>query len=204
MKIDHLLWAVPHLAEAVEQFTSISGVRAKLGGQHPEHGTHNALLDIGNNQYLEIIAPDPNAQKPLDEALRQAAFSRPRLLTFVARSNNLEEVKQKVERQGFSAVGPYQSSREGDNEFLEWQLLSVEAHPLGFSMPTFIDWQKTPHPAASAPSGCEMRSFKVLSHTPDLVKNCYRDFGLDVEVVASPVPGALAVLETPNGTVVLS
>lgn len=203
MKIDHLLWAVPELEVAIEQFASVTGVHAKLGGQHPEHGTHNALLDLGNDQYLEIIAPDPAAQKPMDETMREAAFGSSRLLTFAVASSELDDVKQCAEGQGFSAIGPYQAARESGNQRLEWQLLNIESHPFGFTMPFFIDWQQTPHPSESAPNGCLLKQFQVLSGTPESLRCCYREFGLDVEVLASPESGAVAVLETPKGELLL-
>ena len=34
-----------------------TGVRAVAGGQHPEVGTHNAIVALGRKRFLEVIAP---------------------------------------------------------------------------------------------------------------------------------------------------
>jgi hypothetical protein len=57
--IDHLVYGVPDLAEAIDVIAQQTGVRARFGGRYPGRGTHNALISLGHRQYLEIIALDP-------------------------------------------------------------------------------------------------------------------------------------------------
>ena len=62
--IDHLIYRAPDLVNAVAEVEERLGVRAQASGQHTGLGTHNALLTLGRQTYLEIIAPDPRQPQP--------------------------------------------------------------------------------------------------------------------------------------------
>jgi hypothetical protein len=62
--LDHLIVAAVTLADGIEYIAEITGVAPRPGGKHAAMGTHNALLRLGEQVYLEIIAIDPAAAKP--------------------------------------------------------------------------------------------------------------------------------------------
>ncbi len=82
MELDHVVWAVPNLQMGIEAFEQLTGVNPVKGGVHPDYGTHNALVRIGEKSYLELLAPLRNAQScwmkldkiKITEIIRWAAY----------------------------------------------------------------------------------------------------------------------------------
>ncbi len=84
--LDHLLWGVPDLDQGIRAFAEHSGVHAAIGGRHSGAGTHNALLDLEDDRYLEIIAPDPSQDRLSGFGLLLSDLSAPGLVTWAART----------------------------------------------------------------------------------------------------------------------
>ena len=91
LQIDHLVVSASRLADGVAYVEQKLGLRMLPGGKHPDMGTHNALLNLGET-YLEVIAIDPEANAPdhprwfnLDNFTGP-----PRLTNWVARTDDLD------------------------------------------------------------------------------------------------------------------
>ena len=81
--LDHLAIGCRDL-DAGSRFTeALLGVPMASGGQHARYGTHNRLLSLGPDLYLEVIAPDgrivrfhtgyvPGDERALEAAVREA------------------------------------------------------------------------------------------------------------------------------------
>jgi len=56
--IDHIVYCVPDFEKALQFFKEEIGVDPFIGGRHLTKGTKNAILNLGNSAYLEILAID--------------------------------------------------------------------------------------------------------------------------------------------------
>jgi hypothetical protein len=59
--VDHLILGARDLDEGIRRLEEQTGVRPKVGGEHPGRGTRNALVSLGKSLYIEILAPQVNA-----------------------------------------------------------------------------------------------------------------------------------------------
>ena len=153
--LDHLVVMARSLDEGARWLERELGVRPDPGGAHAGFGTHNALLRLGDDVYLEILAPDPGQPAParprlfgLDEPeTRRLIEDGPRLLHWVARTDDLPGALTRLAGgAGVAAqdLGLQTPMRRGD---LAWSLAirADGARPWG-GLPSLIDWAGAPHP----------------------------------------------------------
>ncbi len=157
--IDHLLVGCSNLDEGIAYVERLSGYRAVYGGAHQGRGTHNALLKMGPNSYLEILAPDPQ-QGELTWFKDIVSLSNPLLIGYAVRQSNLDEFAKTLRNKGIACIGPIAGSRaRPDGQLLRWQTLFCE-NDRGGLLPFFIDWDpQSPHPSTDAPSALALLSF---------------------------------------------
>lgn len=64
MNLDHLVVTCADLDEGAAYVEEALGLPMEAGGRHALFGTWNRLLRLGDGEYLEVIAPDPEAAPP--------------------------------------------------------------------------------------------------------------------------------------------
>ena len=165
-EIDHLVIAADSLAQGTAWCETVLGVVPGPGGQHPLMGTHNRLLRIDSPAfplaYLEILAIDTAAPLPgrarwfgLDDPALQAALRvSPRLVGVVARTAELDRLRQGLLGLGIDPGPALAAERDTLQGPLAWRIAvrNDGALPGSGRLPTLIQWQGR-HPAeAMAPS----------------------------------------------------
>lgn len=203
--VDHLLLGVPVLEEGIAWLAEKTGVQAVAGGRHPGLGTHNALLSLGNKQYLEIIAPDPTQTSLAPQFAFLELATTPRLLTWAARTNNIEALATQAHLANFEMQGPRDGSRtRPDGTMLTWKTLFMRSE-YSLLMPFFIEWGVASlHPSVDAPTGCSLQAFHLLSPVPQRFRAALRKLGIEATPQQAPQMGFQAILATPRGQVRLS
>ena len=139
--IDHIVIVAPSLAEGVEYVRQSLGVTPQPGGEHPRMGTHNALLKLGDEIFLEVMAVNPGAAGPararwfdLDHLSQNAE---PRLATWVARTDDIQAAVTASQ----VPLGNMEPMMRGA---LNWLITIPQdgSLPLDGVAPTLIQWHK--------------------------------------------------------------
>jgi hypothetical protein len=193
MLIDHLVNAAPGLPAAVADIEQRFGVRARAGGRHIGLGTHNALLALGAQTYLEIIAPDPG---------QPDSVSRGGLGSWALACDDIDAAVARARSRGYDPGEVADGQRVGPTgTLLRWRLtLSAMA---GGLIPFLISWGDTEHPARSAPRGLSLETFHVEHPDPPSLAPLLTALGADVEIRPAAAAVLVARLSGPNGSKVL-
>jgi len=204
-QVDHLLYGVPELDFGIAHLEALLGVRAEPGGRHPDLGTHNALLGLGDGRYLELIAADPRAAEPRPvPPFGLGHLAAPRLVTWVARDRDLEKAIARARACGVELGAPQSGSRRRpDGGTLTWRMAGVHAPRMEGVIPFLIDWGETPHPAASAVPECTLLELRAEHPDASRARAVLQALGLEVPVTHAASAGLVATLRTPRGTVEL-
>nr|WP_198982243.1 VOC family protein [Herbaspirillum sp. ASV7] len=206
--IDHLVVTARTLAEGMAWVSERLGVSMmpRVGGKHIRMGTHNALLPLGPGVYLEVIAIDPAAPSPgrarwfgLDHL---GSDANPRLAHWVVRCDDIETTAQASP----IAPGRVENMRRAG---LRW-LITVAADgsmACDGLMPSLIQWQTRPHPAAIlSERGCRLRRLELSHPRGRELTQALQAIYLNparVQVQEGPQARLAAVILTPDGERVL-
>ncbi|MDQ1186147.1 VOC family protein [Agrobacterium larrymoorei] len=206
LKLDHLAIIAPSLEAGADYVRATLGVDMPQGGKHPQMGTHNRLLRLGTDVFLEVIAVDPEAEPPkrrrwfgLDDSVAvQAAWDEGwRLGGWVTRTSDFAGV---LARHG-DLLGRQETVSRGDREWL-FAVADDGSLPCGGVAPSVMDWGVRGNPAPSMPDlGFQLKNFHIQHPEAAMVGKLYAD----LEIIDPPtvIEGEhfryYAEIDTPNG-----
>ena len=202
-RVDHLIYVAADLRRGMEEIEDLLGVRPVAGGRHPQYGTCNALLALGPETYLEVIAPDPGLPPPPRGVLFAGACSgESRLATWVLNAEPIEEAVSGARSIGLGEI--CDGSREqADGTVLAWRLTDPYAMPYDGAVPFLISWGRTPHPATVAPAGGTLVGLRVEHPEPAGVSRALEVLGVAMEVSNEREFRLIATIETTNAVIEL-
>lgn len=203
-EIDHLVIGAATLEAGAAWLERHLGARPILGGAHSGVGTHNMLLGLGPDQYIEIIAPDPAQGRPAhprpfdldDPALRLALEAEPQLIAYVAATPAIEAV---VARLGASHAGEVRAMRRGA---LSWRMaFPPQRQDMGNLIPPLIQWDGERGAARLPDSGWRLTSLEAQHPDMDALRQAIAARGLDeaIKLRQSPSPRLIAHLRHGDG-----
>ncbi len=216
------------LAQGVQWCEATLGITPAPGGEHAQYGSHNRLFKIATPAhplaYLEIIAINPAAKRPanapgkrwfdMDDAALQAAVAiEPRLIHFVANTDDIQAARIALKAQGIERGPAMHANRHSRRGLLQWQITVRDDGQRLFNgaLPSLIQWGKTGdaeplrlHPRNSLPrSGVSLQSLAVTHPSADKLQAAYEAIGLAGVTLDTGPANLSATLHTPKGTVVL-
>lgn len=214
-QVDHLVVAARSLGEGIAWCRQTFGFEPGAGGEHPLMGTHNRVFRIASaafpQAYFEIIAIDPKAAAPKhprwfdldDEQLRAAITGEPRMVHFVASTNDAASAVAALTEFGIDRGPMVAAQRDTPNGLLRWKI-SVRtdgARLFNGALPTLIEWDSR-HPAESLPDcGVALASLSVAHPQSAMLRQCFDAIGLQHVAVLEGAANLVAELETPRGRV---
>lgn len=203
-EIDHIVIGARTLDEGARYIEDLLGVKPSKGGAHPGVGTHNMLLGMGANCYIEVIAPDPAQPEPahprpfdLDDAgMRTMLDAEPRLIAYVASTPALDAVAARL---GAAHAGEIRAMSRGS---LSWRMaFPPQRQDMYNLIPPLIQWDGERAAKHIRDSGWRLGAFEA--EHPDsqalLAALAARGLGDAVRIRQSPHPRMVAHLRHRDG-----
>ena len=239
-QIDHIVVVAQTLEQGVAWCEATLGITPQPGGDHPQFGTHNRLFKIATPgyplAYFEIIAIKKIASQAIntpaesknvaknevessrwfdmdDAALQAAVAKEPRLVHFVANTEDIQAARAALQAQGIDRGAAVEASRPTRKGRLEWKITVRDDGQRLFNgtLPSLIQWGKTNateplrlHPRNTLPrSGVSLQSVVVSSPTPEKLQTAYDAIGLVGVTLSEGDANITVTLKTPKGLVEL-
>src|SRR3984893_4999802 len=212
--LDHFILGCDDLDRGIAFVEQRTGVRAAFGGVHPGRGTRNALLSLGEREYLEIMAPDPAqnvapgapvpGSRP-SQIAKLRELKEPRIIGWAAHPGDLETFAARLRDARIEFEGPRAGSRQRpDGKILHWKTLALKDDKDGL-LPFFIEWSADSiHPSSDAPKGCKLTHFAVVTpNTGDLTKIA-EPLQVDMPIASGDKSALQATILGPKGELLLT
>lgn len=204
--IDHLVYTTPHFHQTIQQIETQFGIPPTYGGKHLEQGTHNALLNLGNGCYFEILAIDPDNKKiPAPRWMGVDLVQSPTLTRWAIKSEELLRDAEILKAINPELAKTKTGMRErSDGTILNWELSIPLPSPEIEAIPFLLDWKDSPHPTGTLPQHCELINFYVEHPQPEEIRAVFKKLNTKVKVEQGIALKLIAEIMTPNGKIILS
>jgi hypothetical protein len=140
LEIDHVTVAGNDLRAMMSNLAEV-GIHCEYGGPHSDHVTEMALVSFPDGSYLELIAPQRNADA---KALATHAWGKRMMenagpCAWAVTSSDLASDVKRLRAAGVAAKPPVRSGRERpDGKRLEWEMVQIGEEPRGTFFPFAI------------------------------------------------------------------
>ncbi len=200
--IDHLVYCVPDLNQAIAFFYDVLGVQAKVGGQHLDQGTKNALINLGDNCYLEILAVDHSNKKVIAPRwMGVDLITEAKLTRWALASEDLGSDSSKLIKCNPKLGKIIGGSRKTKAGMLQWKMIKPLAEPKVDILPFMVDWSESDfHPTEKMDEMCRLESMEFYHPKNAVVTDCMSAIVEGLEIKEAGEAGIVAVITGPKGS----
>jgi len=207
-RIDHIVIGAGNLISGTKILETKLSTKFSPGGEHQMMGTHNNLLKLQSNIYLEVIANNPNVNNPScpkwfslgEERTKEKIQFSPRALCWVLKVDNIENT---VKQCGYNPGEILQLSR-GD---LTWKITVPSNGMLVDNgvLPALIEWPSSQHPSKKlSNNNISINTLSLFHPEPskvtDILSNLIKS---DLIRISAGVPKIELILTAENGEVLI-
>ncbi|MEO6199195.1 MAG: VOC family protein [Sphingomicrobium sp.] len=202
--IDHIILGTADLDSGIAQLQRLTGVRVAVGGVHPGRGTRNALMSLGGDIYVELLAPDPAQSVDTAEVRDLLGYNSLTPVGWAVTGTSETKLRAALTGAGF-AITPSEpgSRRRPDGSILRWVTFGYATidDPLA---PFFILWADPAfHPSRTSPSGCRLLEVHLDAPSESRISAAIAPLGMGVDIENSRHPRMRLKLDCPKGHVSL-
>lgn len=203
-KIDHIVYGVHDLDTGCDHFEKLLGIRPSFGGYHRTQGTKNALLNLGDGCYLELLAIDEsNAEIKAPRWMGIDLLGTPRIIRWAIKSIDLEndsKVLQTVNSEMGTMIKGARKAADGSD--LSWEMTLPLASPEVVILPFMLDWgTDSNHPTTLLQDGCRLLSISGTHPAAEAQHKVLDELGVEFDLVEGSPISLRAKIESPNGIV---
>ncbi len=189
----------------MSEFEKILGVRPIFGGQHTTFGTKNALINLGNQVYLEILAgDDSNTNVSPPRWMGVDLLTKNQITRWAVKSNTLKK-DSPILKSYNSEMGKIQSGTRTTEagSVLLWQLIMPLPAPEVELVPFILDWSETEkHPSELLPDmGCQFVKIYGTHPNPKELTDILKTLNCDLQIKKADKASLRLVINSPNGVI---
>ena len=199
--IDHLVYCVKDLEKAISFIEMKTGFKASIGGKHRGKGTKNALINLGEKCYLEILAIDGlNSEVSPPRWMGIDFIKEPKITRICLKSKNLRKDQHIIKQYNANLGEIDQGSRATVNgEILHWKMILPLAKPEVDPIPFMVDWSESEmHPTENLPKQCKLIDLEFHGNQPNL-HDCMNALFDEIEIIESCESKIIATIDGPKG-----
>jgi len=197
-RLDHLVVTAVSCESGVDWLAKRCGITLPPGGAHPLMATHNHVSALAVDQFLEVIATDPQAPAPahkrwfaLDDAAHQRLLSgSPMLTTWVVATDNLDRALSAARAAGVDPGQPVTLTRDD----LTWRLALIDDGSLAFggTFPILIEWPPGVNPVdRMQDQGIRLDKLTVVHPDHEKLNRAFHALGISTLATVQNGPVAL-------------